>query len=296
MIIACRIKGLHDRIKIRKKLEKTGGEVGMSQKQRKINQALGHKALNIYQIESRHLRQSSELITFQPPEQAAYGHKPAKIYVEEENLLARIWKIDFERKVGCMNFASPMEPGGGFLMGYDGQEETICRNSFLYPELKKFNQSFYELNRKVPNQGYFSPNVIYSNQVKVLRDQSEGKILPYRRFIDFASVSAPNITYMKLRQHPLDFRRIQADLHEKILRTIRMFKNNEVEILILGAFGCGVSQNDPYLVAQTFKQVLDRPEFLGVFKEVYFPILNNKSALNIFNRVLVTPMTKQEAQ
>lgn len=47
----------------------------------------------------------------------------------------------------------------------------------------------------------------------------------------------------------------------------------DVRILILGAFGCGAFRNSPKMVARLFKEVLNDKEFSGVFSHVLFPIL-----------------------
>ena len=61
------------------------------------------------------------------------------------------------------------------------------------------------------------------------------------------------------------------------------------EVLILGAFGCGVFRNDPAIVAKAYKEALKN--FRYTFKEVEFAIFckwdwtNYNVFCNIFNEV-----------
>ena len=92
------------------------------------------------------------------------------------------------------------------------------------------------------------------------------------KFADVVSVAAPDVTSMRE--------------NNKVLATLRVFKNHETKVLILGAFGCGAFGNDPQMVAKIFKQVLDRSEFKGVFEEIYFDIMKNPQVLKIFENTL----------
>ena len=106
-------------------------------------QLLAHKTMNIYQVEMRQLPQSSELITELPVETETLNQYETKIVVKDENLLYRIFKVPEDKKLGVMSFASPVSIGGNFQYGVNAQEQTICRNSFLYPELKKYRRTYY---------------------------------------------------------------------------------------------------------------------------------------------------------
>lgn len=52
-------------------------------------------------------------------------------------------------KTAVLNFASYKEPGGLFLKGSSAQEESLCHESILYPVLKSFKDSYYEVNKKI---------------------------------------------------------------------------------------------------------------------------------------------------
>ena len=232
-------------------------------------QLLAHKTMNIYQVEMRQLPQSSELITELPVETETLNQYETKIVVKDENLLYRIFKVPEDKKLGVMSFSSPVTIGG----------------NFLYPELKKYRRTYYYHNIQNPNDFLFSPYLIYASDIKFIRDEKEDQILK-GKFADVVSVAAPDVTSMRENNKVLPAEKIAEDIYNKVLATLRVFKNHETKVLILGAFGCGAFGNDPQMVAKIFKQVLDRSEFKGIFEEIYFDIMKNPQVLKIFENTL----------
>jgi uncharacterized protein (TIGR02452 family) len=66
-------------------------------------------------------------------------------------------------------------------------------------------------------------------------------------------------------------------MFDKIRTIYRIALLNGHDSLVLGAFGCGVFQLKPELVAQYFKQVLDEDEFHGKFHTIVFAMLEGKA-------------------
>ncbi len=178
------------------------------------------------------------------------------------------------KKIGVLNFASAMKPGGGVLRGSGAQEESLCRCSTLYPTLdqKWLWDKFYGVNRAA-NDPRHTDDCIYSPNVMICKtDEAVPKRLPPEEFVtvDIISCAAPDLrtkqyngTFVEIDRKTLD------DLHAKRAEHIlRIAAAKGVDILVLGAFGCGVFENDPHTVASAwfrvlmdYKKYFDRVEF-----------------------------------
>ncbi|WP_235804632.1 TIGR02452 family protein [Liquorilactobacillus capillatus] len=260
----------------------------MKNVQKERLQAIGHHTMNLYQIEMTTVKQESQLIAEPLKELPAVRIKQVitKVHVMDENILFRIKETVGEKeKVGLLNFASPTSPGGNFLEGINAQEQTICRNSFLYPELLKYRRSYYLENRQKPREYYYNAKMIFAKHIKIIHDETELKLIKGEKYLDILSLAAPNVSAMKKNGMVIDWNRVHDDLTQKIIQTIRQFKLAGDRILILGAFGCGAFGNDPVMVATIFKEVLGRPEFIGSFIDIYFDILANPVSLAAFEEV-----------
>ena len=127
---------------------------------------------------------------------------------------------------------------------------------------------------------------IYSPGVTVFRDNQEtGFALreePYQTSI--ISVAALNFK----PDHKTNNMEYRADdggftpegeqvMCDKIRTIYRITLLNGHDSLVLGAFGCGVFQLKPDLVAALFKQVLGEKEFCSKFHTVAFALLEGKA-------------------
>ena len=131
------------------------------------------------------------------------------IEVVEDTTFSAAQKLKAEyEKVTVLNFASPVNPGGGVTIGAMAQEECLCRSSNLYPCLTKpeLFKPYYQFHR---NQGdcYYSDKIIYSKDVLVF--QSDDDIPQHMNQsswfqVDVITCAAPNmrgisyINYLKV--------------------------------------------------------------------------------------------------
>lgn len=163
-------------------------------------------------------------------------------------------------KTAALNFASYKYPGGGFVKGSIAQEEALCHTSTLYNVISdsKFNKE-YKFNRENTNNGLYRNWGIYSPDIIFpIDDYTETNC-------DILTCPAPNLSAYKG-----DKNTYKEYLEKRIKFTLDIFYNNSPEIIILGAFGCGVFGNEPGIVAKLFKKYLT--EYNYGFKKVIFAI------------------------
>jgi uncharacterized protein (TIGR02452 family) len=162
-------------------------------------------------------------------------------------------------KVCVLNFASYYSPGGGFLNGSRAQEESICNESGLYPCLDKFRKE-YEERRLNRIDGLYRHDYIYSSNVPFIKD---GKCY----LVDVLTIAAPNKTATKSLS-------VEQVFEERMHLAYKIPAMHNVDILLLGAWGCGVFGNDPEFVASNWKKLTE--EYNGVYGMVIHPVLDRK--------------------
>ncbi|MCU0394083.1 MAG: TIGR02452 family protein [Thermoflexibacter sp.] len=179
-----------------------------------------------------------------------------------------------QKRIFCLNFASAKNAGGGFLGGAQAQEESLARSSGLYPCLTKFQAEFYDYHRRQTDT-YYSDKMIYSPQVPVFKDDT-GSLL--HNFYEVSFLTSPAVNVGALKQKG-EFDQTKADKimlarTEKLL-SIALVKG--YQHLVLGAWGCGVFQNDPQEVARYFAKLLTpNGLFANCFQHIIFAVLSSK--------------------
>lgn len=178
----------------------------------------------------------------------------------------------------CLNFASAYHPGGGFLNGSQAQEESIARSSGLYPcQMSVFD--FYKQHRA--NKSYFyTDGMLYSPKVPIIRED-DGGLLSTPILTSIITSAAVNKGAVKENE----FERIndvEGVMKRRIDKVLGLSVLNNHTTLILGAWGCGVFQNDPQMIARLFSELL-KTTYKGVFEKVVFSIYsNNKKFVEAF--------------
>jgi uncharacterized protein (TIGR02452 family) len=179
------------------------------------------------------------------------------------------------QRIGVLNFASARNPGGGFRKGMITQEETLARSSALYPSLCQCPQ-FYQFHRN-QDTCLYSDRMIYSPACPVLRDD-EGEWLARPYTVDFITSPAPNAGAV-MRNEPANRARIVPTLTERGGKVLALAAHRQCDALVLGAWGCGIFQNDRATVAQIFASYLRRGgDFYGRFRHVRFAVYDRSHA------------------
>ncbi|MFD5329124.1 TIGR02452 family protein [Streptomyces sp. NPDC127092] len=214
--------------------------------------------------------------------------RTATIRVTGESSLAaarRMLREDASAPVAVLNFASARNPGGGYLNGAQAQEEALCRSSALYDTLLRA-PAYYEHHRG-DRDVFYTDRVIHSPAVPVFRDD-RGTLLDEPFAVGFLTSPAPNAGVIR-RRTPELADRVPAALASRAERVLETAAANGYRRLVLGAWGCGVFQNDPAVVAGAFKALLTGDgRFAGHFDEVVFGVLDrtrDRATLGAFRRV-----------
>ncbi|KAI2641317.1 hypothetical protein GGS21DRAFT_504153 [Xylaria nigripes] len=155
---------------------------------------------------------------------------------------------DTKTKVGILNMASPLEPGGGFLKGATSQEESLCMRTTLLPGLR---DEFYRL----PELG-----VVYTPDVLVFRcsadAEDEKDVLPKndRWFVDVVSAAMLRLPETEDGRYA---RAVDRELVVRKMRAVlRVFAARGCMRVVLGAWGCGAYGNPVVEIAETWRRVL----------------------------------------
>ena len=221
--------------------------------------------------------------------------RDTSFYTERPKLLKKVrksagtWELKAQRtlevakdvapygKVAILNFASPVQAGGGVVIGADTQEESLCRSTNLYACLnQQINWDRYYMPNRIKENDISFPTLLYTKNVTVIKTD---EILPQRLKkneyyqVDVLTCAAPNLNDNNSFL-PEDLSKIFED---KIRLILEVAINNAVQYLVLGALGCGAFKNPPEIVAHAFYKLLIKEDYIDYFEKVIFAIPNQHS-------------------
>ncbi len=185
--------------------------------------------------------------------------------------MRRLVADDPGARVLALNFASARNPGGGFLNGSQAQEESLARASGLYACINPL-QAMYEANRRCASC-FYTDHMIYSPDVPVFRDHDDVLLdEPYP--VSFVTAPAVNAGVVRIKE-PRDVVRIEPVMLARIEKVLSLAVVNGHDMLVLGAWGCGVFGNDPRQVAGGFaRHLTGEGGFRSAFRRVIFAVLD----------------------
>lgn len=210
-----------------------------------------------------------------------YNNK-TKIEVVNETALhtaERLYTREDYSYIACLNFASAKNPGGGFLKGSNAQEESLARSSGLYPTIIQMSE-MYETNRRTKTCLY-TDYMIYSPDVPVFRDDY-GNLLDEPYYVSFITAPAVNAGIVRARE-PENVNRIKEIMKKRIKKIISLGIIHGNQVIILGAYGCGVFRNNPVNIAEYFGEfLLHDTLFKNKFHKIVFSVLDSSEKKVIY--------------
>jgi uncharacterized protein (TIGR02452 family) len=225
------------------------------------------------------------------PDRPPRFDEPCSLVVTNESAVAAIRRECCRREeagdapratVGCLNFASAKNPGGGWLKGAQAQEECLARASALVACLETQLRGYYTPNRSCRSPLYLDIAIV-SPSVPFFRDERE-ELLEQPLACTVITVPAPNRGALMANNNRGGSGPREPDeaLSESVDRALdrraemilSLASDHGVDTLILGAWGCGVFRNDPDRVARLFASKL-RDRYRNQFRRVVFAVLDS---------------------
>ncbi|KAJ1306075.1 hypothetical protein OPQ81_010787 [Rhizoctonia solani] len=220
-------------------------------------------------------------------------------------------------RTGVLNFASAMNPGGGFVGGAQAQEEALCRASTLYASLiSEWAESFYGYHRRLRGnasrgrgrgdtgfatsdlpdraqyeRGVYTDSMVYTPGVIMVRDEWDSWASPVLvNVVTSAAVNAGVVRQQAHKEAEEEGRgvdEVALELHitqlmrSRMYRILALFLQQGDAKLVLGSFGTGVFQNRVRTIAQIWAELLILPgaPFENAFEEVEFSILGHETVI-----------------
>ena len=198
----------------------------------------------------------------------------------------------------CLNMANEAVPGGGYIKGMGAQEENMFRRTNCHFTIEsntldtnnlataeEWNKKLYKQDKKDLLKGEYG--YVYFDW-EYPRVCIRGPELPNNADLGYAHLSPEEIfPFYELRCAALD-RRIgknppQAGMTDGDKATMQKRINAQLETLIvhgvkhviLGAFGCGIFQNDPEIIAKMYREAISNRS--THFEVIVFAILRDHS-------------------
>jgi uncharacterized protein (TIGR02452 family) len=212
---------------------------------------------------------------YYPEEHALSDHtfpdQDGEVHFITSKTVNLLWDLDEEtlKTMAVLNFASAKNPGGGFLNGSAGQEESLTMCSGLYPCLKDgAGKQMYELNEKDNNDCIYRSDAIYSPNVPLFR-HGDGVLVDdiekdHRRI---NVISMPAVNYGAYSEKK-NFSEKEYDkiMRDRITKIFHIALENGCTSIVLGPWGCGVFRGNLKDMTRRFAE----EPLLNKFKQIYF--------------------------
>lgn len=185
------------------------------------------------------------------PKPAVEGCVPTVTVVDQDSVKAVLEQgrgLASACDLALLDFASYVNPGGGYERGAWAQEEALCAESTLYNVLREQKKWYGENRRRNINCE------LYRNRglvVPKVRFDREG----YHSYADIIVVAAPNARRARNDYHVADDALVAA-MRDRIRFVMAIADELGHDKLVLGAYGCGAFGWDASVVAELFREEL----------------------------------------
>lgn len=152
--------------------------------------------------------------------------------------------------LAVLDFASFVNPGGGYIRGAWAQEKALCSESFLYNVLESQRDWYGENRRRNINCELYRNRGLVVPKVRFARDKIHA-------YADVLVIAAPNARRAR-EEYGVKEGVLERAMRERIrfaLDVVDMLGHKKV---VLGAWGCGVFGWDADTVAELFREELAR--------------------------------------
>jgi uncharacterized protein (TIGR02452 family) len=113
--------------------------------------------------------------------------------------------------------------------------------------------------------------MIYSPAVPIIKTDDGINV---GRLLSAAIITAPAVnTGVVKHREPHRMNEIETVMKRRIAKVLAIALKHGHKTIVLGAWGCGVFQNDPDDIAQYFKEVIDR-QFKHDFERIVFAVFS----------------------
>ena len=189
-----------------------------------------------------------------------------------------------DEEVLVLNFANPVNPGGGVRRGARAQEEDLCRKSSLLLALENASaREYYRYNAGL--HSYMGSDAIIMNpNVEIIKDV-KGELLDDSVVVSVMTCAAPMITR---GFEGMSIEEFEAMFFNRIVSTLKVAAYYKYKYLVLGAWGCGAFGNDAKTVSNLYYRALEEIKYKDVylkklFKEIHFGVLDSSDRKYNFN-------------
>ena len=191
-----------------------------------------------------------------------------------------------------LNMANAYVPGGGYVEGMSAQEENMYRRTdcHFYITEKEYDRSLNRYRPFMTEQISATNGTVYldTDNPRICMRGSEDQTLDD---LGYAWLKEDEIfPFYELRASAQDLRgKVQFDAAEarkRIIAQLDTLQDNKVRYAVLGAFGCGAYLNPPEIIANIYKEEIEKR--INDFSLIVFAILDSSKSGNysVFKRVL----------